>query len=416
MSSHLRDSFKLYNTYSQSKEPFSPVDPQSNLARIYVCGITPYDTSHMGHALTALTFDTVHRYLEFLGYEVKHVQNLTDIDDDIIKRARRDGVPYDELGQSWDKIYRDSLKAINCLPFDNYVPASTKVPEIVELVQGLVERGVAYKAADGNVYFRAASFKDYAGLSHLSEAEMLEKGAAAAADSLVDSPENPAKESVMDFIIWQAARPNEPSWPSPYGEGRPGWHIECSAIGLDQFGPQFEIHGGGADLIFPHHSSEIAQSETYTGKHPLVKYWMHVGMVHLESEKMSKSLGNLVLVRDVLKSYSPDALRLYLLGTQYRDALHYEESGVAAAETQLSQFKAALEAEGIKSGPLLSAEPYQTNFFNAMSDDLNTPVAVATALTFAEVINQSNASNNLSESQASLRQMLGLFGLFLAQA
>jgi len=415
MSSHLRDSFKLYNTYSQAKEPFSPVDLQSNLARIYVCGITPYDTSHMGHALTALTFDTIHRYLEFLGYQVKHVQNLTDIDDDIIKRAKRDGVPYDQLGQSWDKIYRDSLKAINCLPFDSYVPASTKVPEIVQLVQGLVERRVAYKAADNNVYFRAASFKNYSGLSHLNEDEILEKARAAAEDSLVDSPENQAKESVMDFIIWQAARPNEPSWPSPYGEGRPGWHIECSAIGLDQFGPQFEIHGGGADLIFPHHSSEIAQSETYTGKHPLVKYWMHVGMVHLGTEKMSKSLGNLVLVRDVLKNYSPDALRIYLLSIQYRAPLYYEESGVAEAETQVSRFKAALEAEGTKSGPLLAVEPYQTNFFTAMNDDLNTPDALATALTLADAISQSTTTHNLSEAQATLRQMLGLFGLFLAQ-
>ena len=397
---------KLYNTLSQEKELFKSADPNGKLARIYVCGVTPYDTSHMGHALVATVFDVLHRYLEHCGYQVSHIQNLTDIDDDIIKRARRDDVPYDELAQYWNQIYLDGLAAINCLPFDKYVPASAAVEHIKEMVGKLVAVGAAYHASDGNVYFRAASFPQYGALSHLGAAEMLEKAKAAAEDSLADQPGNPAKESDLDFIIWQATRPGEPSWESQWGPGRPGWHIECSAITLDQHGPQFEVHGGGADLIFPHHSSEIAQSETYTGQKPSVRYWMHVAMLYLGGEKMSKSLGNLILIKDVLKTHSADALRLYLLGAaHYRTPLHFEVAGLDRAEQQVGLLRRALEARPASE---VGAGQWKELFYTALDDDLDTPQAIESLLGLSNAILEGQAGG---PAQADLRYMAGLLGL-----
>lgn len=405
---------RLFNTYSQQKEPFESLDPGGKLARIYTCGVTPYDTSHMGHALVAVLFDTLHRYLEYIGYEVQHVQNITDIDDDIIKRANRDGVPFDELGRRWNEIYLDSLRSLNVLPFYKYIPATTEVPEMVKIVKGLIDKGYAYPARDGNIYFRAARFEAYGALSHLSASEMLEKARTAATDSLADEPGNPAKESDLDFIVWQAARPGEPNWESPWGPGRPGWHIECSAISMKYLGAQFEIHGGGADLIFPHHSSEIAQSEGCTGQHPFVKYWMHIGMVHLGGEKMSKSLGNLVLVRDALKEFSADAIRLYLLSTHYRTPLHYEAAGVAQAEKQIALLKQALHAETDAAGETLDFAPWLAGFLTALDDDLDTPLAVESALRLARQIVEAGQSQNVAPAQKTLRDMVGLLGLFVA--
>ncbi len=400
----------LYNSLSQQKEEFKSADPAGKLARIYVCGVTPYDTSHMGHALVATVFDVLHRYLEHLGYEVQHAQNLTDIDDDIIKRAKREGVPYDELGQRWDKIYRDGLAAINCLPFDLYIPASSVVDKIKVIVAALIEQEQAYLAGDGNVYFRAASFPKYGDLAHTDTATLLEKARAAAEDSLADRPGNPAKESDLDFIIWQASQPGEPAWPSPWGEGRPGWHIECSAITLDNFGPQFEIHGGGADLLFPHHSSEIAQSESYTGKSPFVRHWMHIAMLFLGGEKMSKSLGNLVLIRDALQKHSVDALRLYLLGAaHYRTQLHYEEEAVQQAEGKAQILRDALtwSAQAGKA----HSEQWAKRFYTALDDDFNTPLAIETILGLASAILEGQVG---SEGQQQLRYQAGLLGLPLA--
>jgi L-cysteine:1D-myo-inositol 2-amino-2-deoxy-alpha-D-glucopyranoside ligase len=402
---------KLYSTHSQQKEPFKSFDPGGKLARIYVCGVTPYDTSHMGHAMTAMTFDVLHRYFEHLGYTVKHVQNITDIDDDIIKRANRDGVNWRELADQWDEIYLNSLRTINCLPFDAYVSATGKIPEIVALIGQLLEKGFAYKAKDGNIYFEAAKFPAYGKLSHLSDLEILEKAKAAAVDSLADDPANPAKKDVRDFIVWQASKPDEPCWSAPWGEGRPGWHIECSAISMGELGPQFEVHGGGADLIFPHHSSEIAQSEAVTGLQPFVGYWMHIGMVYLGKEKMSKSLGNLVLVRDAIKNHTPDAIRLYLLKTHYRTPLHYEDSGVAEAELDVNQLKKALSTEDKATGNTLEPAAWEERFYAAMDDDLNTPEAVDITLELANIILNNSDNETMSAARASLRGMLSLLGL-----
>ncbi len=401
---------KLYNTLSQEKEEFKSAGSTGKVARIYVCGVTPYDTSHMGHALVAVIFDVLHRYLQHSGYEVLHVQNLTDIDDDIIKRARREGVPYDELGLRWDALYRDGLRAINCLPFDNYVPASTVIEPIKEMIAKLFEKEAAYLASDGNVYFRASSFPEYGKLGHLNLEQMLEKARAGAEDSLADHPGNPAKESDLDFVLWQAAQTDEPSWESPWGEGRPGWHIECSAISTHNLGQQFEIHGGGADLIFPHHSSEIAQSETYSGKSPVVRYWMHVAMLYLGGEKMSKSLGNLILINDALKKNSADALRLYLLGQEhYRTPLHFSQEGLDRAEQQADLLRKALAAEALGQS---DSQPWVEPFYTAMEDDLDTPGAIRALVDLAKAALQNQVSY---QGQEHLRYMSGLLGLPLAQ-
>jgi L-cysteine:1D-myo-inositol 2-amino-2-deoxy-alpha-D-glucopyranoside ligase len=402
---------KLYNTLSQQKEEFKSLDPSGKVARIYVCGVTPYDTSHMGHALVAALFDVLHRYLEHSGYEVTHVQNLTDIDDDIIKKARKVGQPYDELGRRWDALYRDGLRAINCLPFDNYVPASTVIGPIQEMIAKLVEKKAAYQASDGNVYFRASSFPQYGKLSHLDMAQMLEKARAGAEDSLADAPGNPAKESDLDFILWQAAKPDEPSWDSAWGEGRPGWHIECSAISTQSLGQQFEVHGGGADLIFPHHSSEIAQSETFSGKSPVVGYWMHVAMLYLGGEKMSKSLGNLILINDALKKNSADALRIYLLGHEhYRTPLHFTQEGVDRAEQYADLFRKALAQEAAFGEA--DVKPYVERFYAAMDDDLDIPAAIGVMVELAKAVLENEVD---FRGQEHLRYMSGLLGLPLAQ-
>ncbi len=397
---------KLYNTLSQQKEVFKSFQPDSRLARIYVCGVTPYDTSHMGHALVAVVFDVLHRYLEYRGYEVLHTQNLTDIDDDILKRARRDGVPYDELGQRWDRLYRTGLAAINCLPFDKYVPASSVIDQIQAMVADLLEKEAAYHGRDGNIYFKAASFPGYGRLAHLDTGQMLEKARAAAEDSLVDWPGNPAKGSDLDFIIWQASQPGEPCWASPWGDGRPGWHIECSAIGMQHLGPQFEIHGGGADLIFPHHSSEIAQSESYTGQAPSVGYWMHIAMLYLDGDKMSKSLGNLVMIKDALQHYSADAIRLYLLGAaHYRTPLHYTEAHVQQAEQQANLLRQAFKA---KPAGQISPQAWHARFEAAMDDDLNTPGAIEVLLELSQSILEGQASSDAITELGRMAQILGL--------
>jgi L-cysteine:1D-myo-inositol 2-amino-2-deoxy-alpha-D-glucopyranoside ligase len=400
---------RLYNTLSQQKEIFKSADAGGKLARIYVCGVTPYDTTHMGHALVATVFDVLHRYLEHCDYEVQHVQNLTDIDDDIIKRARRNNVPYNELAQYWNELYLDGLKAINCLPFDRYVPASAVVEQIKEIVAKLMAVGAAYQASDGNVYFRAASFADYGAMAQLDASEMLEKAKAAATDSLADEPGNPAKESDLDFIIWQAARPDEPCWESAWGAGRPGWHIECSAISMQELGSQFEIHGGGADLIFPHHSSEIAQTETYSGRSPMVRHWMHVAMLYLGGEKMSKSLGNLILIRDVLKTHTADALRLYLLGAEhYRTPLHFDIAELDRAEQQRELLGLALASTPRNE---LEAGQWVEHFYAAMDDDLDTPRAIENLLGLANAILEGQVG---AKAQEQLRYMAGLLGLEMA--
>src|SRR5579863_1341369 len=320
---------KLFNTLTQSLEDFVPLHDKK--VTMYVCGVTPYDTTHLGHAFTYVTFDTLRRYLEFRGYSVNYVQNVTNIDDDILRKARELGVAWDELGDRETERYLRDMDTLNVQRPTVYARATDEIPGMVEIIQSLIAKGYAYESS-GNIYFnvrkdpdfgimaRAIGLNDYAAMLTIAN----ERG---------NFPDDTRKKDPLDFVLWQAQAPGEPAWPSPWGLGRPGWHIECSAMSTRYLGDQLDIHGGGADLAFPHHTCEIAQSENATGVHPFTRYWMHIGMVRLDGEKMSKSLGNLILVRNLLGAYAPNTVRVLLLGHQYREAWEYhEEEALQAAQ------------------------------------------------------------------------------------
>jgi len=288
---------KVFNTLSGRKEEFRP---EGETVTMYVCGVTVYDDCHIGHAMSYVVFDVIRRYLEFKGYKVKYVQNFTDIDDKIINRAQQLGMPALELAEKYISEYFRDMDALNVKRADVYPRATEEIPKIIEVIQGLITKGYAYESG-GSVYFRVRSFPDYGKLSHQSLDEMISRG----------SPEEGEKESPLDFALWKAAKPGEPSWSSPWGEGRPGWHIECSAMALRYLGDSFDIYGGGQDLIFPHHENEITQAESFTGVAPFARYWLHNGLLQMGEDKMSKSLGNLITVKEALKRCSPDAPALY---------------------------------------------------------------------------------------------------------
>src|ERR671933_637112 len=310
---------KLYNTATRTVEELTVRD---NTVSMYVCGVTPYDTTHTGHAFTYVTFDTLARHLAHKGHEVHYVQNVTDIDDDVLRRAAEVGVPWDVLGREQTAIYLRDMAALNVTTPELYVRATGEIPMMIKMARALLERGEAYER-NGSVYYRVACDPQFGRrLTDLDYAQML-----ATANERGNYPDDPNKEDPLDFVLWQAARPGEPTWESPWGPGRPGWHIECSAMAIKYLGPQIDIHGGGSDLIFPHHSCEITQSEHYTGLVPFVRFWVHTAMVQQDAEKMSKSRGNMTFVRDVLRDHHPDALRLYLLDHHYRDVWEYERDG-----------------------------------------------------------------------------------------
>lgn len=315
---------QLYNSLSRKKELFTPRNGTN--VSMYVCGITPYDTTHLGHAFTYLSFDLLIRYLTYKKMTVKYVQNVTDIDDDILKKAKEVGKDWRILGNYWTDRFVSDLKALNVRMPDKYVKATDSIEKIVSIVADLLEKKFAY-IVDGNIYFAHKKYKEYGQLSRLSEKQMLviakERG------GRVDDPKI---NDPLDFLLWQKSLKGEPFWNSPWGKGRPGWHIECSAMVHEYLGEQIDIHGGGADLMYPHHESEIAQSESYTGKNPFAKYWMHTAMLLYEGEKMSKSLGNLVMVRDLLKKYSPNAIRWVLLSHHYRKPWEFMNEEIEIAE------------------------------------------------------------------------------------
>jgi cysteinyl-tRNA synthetase len=311
---------KVYNTLSGKKEEFLP---QGDEVKMYVCGVTPYDDAHLGHAMSYIIFDVIRRYLRFRGYKVRCVQNVTDIDDKIIDRANQRGVSAHELAEEFTKSYFDDMEALNIHLADVNPRATEEIPRMIEMIQGLIDKGYAYPAG-GSVYFRVRKVPDYGKLSHRS----LDSMRVGASCELGEEKEDP-----MDFVLWKASKPGEPEWASPWGPGRPGWHIECSAMSLTYLGETLDIHGGGQDLVFPHHENEIAQSESYTGVKPFVKYWLHNGLVQLGEEKMSKSLGNLITIKEALQKYSADALRIFVLSSHYRSPLTYSEEVVEAAES-----------------------------------------------------------------------------------
>jgi cysteinyl-tRNA synthetase len=393
---------KLYNTLSGKKEEFQPIGGE---VKMYVCGVTPYDDAHIGHAMSYVIFDVIRRYLKFRDFKVKYVQNVTDIDDKIIDRANKLSIPPAELAKKYTDSYFEDMDALNIEPADVYPKATEEIPKIIEVIQGLIDRGFAYPAG-GSVYFRVRKDPDYGKLSHRSLDAMM------SAECAIGGEE---KEDPMDFALWKASKPGEPFWKSPWGEGRPGWHIECSAMSLKYLGETLDIHGGGQDLIFPHHENEIAQSESFTGKKPFVKYWLHNGLVQLGEDKMSKSLGNLVTIKQALTKYSPDAIRIFILSSHYRSPLKYSEEGLEAAEKgveRLTQAVSRHDSSGGK-GKAFDAKQYEEQLIKVMDDDFNTAQALATLFDLASAINEAgDAGVTIDKAQSTLaslaREVLGL--------
>lgn len=398
---------KLYNTLSGRKEALV-AGPRP--ISVYVCGITPYDTTHLGHAFTYINTDVLIRYLEYRGHAVRYVQNVTDIDDDILRKASALGEDWKGLGDRWTAHFIRDMQALNARPPDRFPRATETIPEIVEVVEKLLENGVAYEAA-GNVYFDLSAWPEYGKLSGLSYEEMLP-----IANERGNHPDDPHKRDPLDFVLWQAHAPGEPAWESPWGLGRPGWHIECTSMAMGYLGSTVDVHGGGSDLIFPHHESEIAQAECAIGEKPFVRCWMHTAMVHHEGEKMSKSLGNLVMVRDLLETWSPDALRLYLARHHYREVWHYDEDSLGEASRWAKTLRSAVAAEcSAKAGaPSLDPTSAVAAFVGAMDDDLQTPRALSALIQLAdEALAALEQGQDTTEAQKALRAMGGVFGLRL---
>ncbi len=393
---------KIYNTLSAKKEEFLP--PGSEV-KMYNCGVTPYDDSHLGHAMNSVIFDAVRRYLIFRGYKVTYVQNITDVEDKIIDRANRLGIAPRELAEQFAGKYFQDMADLNVLKPDIIPYATEEIPTMLEVIRGLITKGHAYEI-EGSVYFRVNSMPDYGKLSHRTLDSMM-----AGARIEVDAE----KENPMDFALWKATKPGEPAWESPWGQGRPGWHIECTAMSIKYLGETIDIHSGGQDLIFPHHENEIAQSECFTGKKPFVKYWMHNGLFQQSGEKMSKSLGNFQTIRQVLEKHTADGFRLFLLGSYYRSPMTYSEEAMEAAEKGAERLRQALDLAKPGNGTELSAALYREKFINFMDDDFSTPQALATLFDLARDINRSaEAGMNVTTARQTLKELCGVLGLTLA--
>jgi len=407
---------RLYNTLTRKKEEFQTLEP--DVVKMYVCGVTVYNDAHVGHAMSALVFDIIRRYLEYRGYTVKQVMNYTDVDDKIINRAKQLKEDPLKLSQRYIEDYTNDLKNLNILPATSYPQVSKTMPLIIEFIQGLIQKEAAYAAPNGDVYFSVISDEDYGKLSGRKLDDM-QAGARIEVEEAKDHP--------MDFALWKAAKPGEISWDSPWGKGRPGWHIECSAMNLAELGEQIDIHGGGNDLIFPHHENEIAQTESYTGK-PFARYWIHNGMLQLDGEKMSKSLGNIVSIKDFLSKRDADVMRMLVLTGSYRAPLIFNEVNQDSAEKSLERLKSAfrpasVSAKGFSadaSSALTSqAESTKQSFTDAMDDDFNTPLALAALHELVKAINTARdngaTDDQLEPAQKTLRELTGVLGLRLQE-
>jgi cysteinyl-tRNA synthetase len=395
---------KIFNTLTGEKEDFHP---RNGVVTMYVCGITAYDECHIGHAMTYIIFDVIKRYLGFKGYEVKHVQNFTDVDDKIIERANRLGMPPVELASKYTDQYFATMDALNVGRADFYPRATEEIPKIIEIIQGLFAKGYAYEF-EGSVYFRVRNFPDYGKLSHRNLAEMIRKAGYCERD----------KEYPLDFALWKASKPGEPFWESPWGQGRPGWHIECSAMALKYLGESIDIHGGGQDLVFPHHENEIAQSEAFTQETPFVRYWLHNGLMQQDKQKMSKSTGNLVCIKDVLDRFGSDAIRLFILSSHYRSPITYSEEALEASARGAERLRWALihrthAGEGVA---VLDTQPFEQRFVESMDDDFNTAQAIAVLFELTREINRgAEQSTNVTKAQHTLLKLAGILGLTLEE-
>ena len=394
---------RLYNTLTGTREEFATADGK---VRMYVCGITPYSASHLGHAMSSVAFDVVRRYLEFKGFEVIHVQNFTDVDDKMIQAAAENGTSMSELAEANIEAYLDEMDELGVLRAHHYPRATGEIDKIIEMIRALEDKECAY-AVGGDVYFRVSSDADYGKLSRRS-VDSLMAGARVEIDE--------SKEDVMDFALWKAQKPGEPFWDSPWGPGRPGWHIECSAMSMAYLGEPVDIHGGGQDLVFPHHENEIAQSESYTDSEPFARFWLHNGLLRLGEDKMSKSQGNIISIREALTKYSGEALRLFVLSSHYRSPLVYNDGAVEAQERALDRLRNALALEGGEAtgcGDVVTA-PFRERFVEAMDDDLNTPRALAVLFDLARSINRGHEEGaGISGAQSELRELAGILGLSL---
>jgi L-cysteine:1D-myo-inositol 2-amino-2-deoxy-alpha-D-glucopyranoside ligase len=392
---------RLFNTLSQQIEELRP---RGDAVTLYVCGITPYDTTHLGHASINVVYDTLRRYLTWRGQPVKYVQNVTDIDDDILRKAKERGLAWDELGRRETERYLTDLRDLNVATPDYYVKASEETATMIELIQALLAKNLAY-ARNGWVYYRVTADTGFGRLAEAAgyigyDAWLL------TANDRGNFPNDPRKEDPLDFVLWQAQQAGEPAWPSPWGPGRPGWHIECSSMSVKYLGPRIDIHGGGSDLVFPHHTCEIAQSENATGERPFVSIWMHCAMVGLDGEKMSKSLGNLILARDLLNHCGADAIRVMLLSHHYRTPWEYSEREMREKAGFTERLRLGDLTDATEDMDETAAKAEQ-EFIAAMEDDLDTPRALDV---LAQLAGRAQDSSS-SAAQVTLRRLAGILGL-----
>ncbi len=389
---------KIYNTLTNKKEDFIPIIP--NEVRIYACGVTVYDHCHIGHARSAIVFDVLRRYLKYKGFSVIYVRNFTDIDDKIINRARQEGVSWEAIARTYTEEYYNDMDLLGVAKADIEPKATEHIREIVNIVETLIEKGYAYEVS-GNVYFAVDTFPEYGKLSKRDSEEMI-------AGARVDVDER--KKNPLDFALWKQSKEGEPSWESPWGFGRPGWHIECSAMSIKHLGMSFDIHGGGADLIFPHHENEIAQSEAFTGK-PFAKYWVHNGFITIDKEKMSKSLGNFFTVKEVLDKFDPEVVRFFLLSTHYRSPIEFSDAQLRESERSIDRYYTTVlrmndfiaKKEGAERGLSNAGKMFQEftlsfrkKFVEAMDDDFNTALAIGHIFDLIRAANAFLDNNPLS--------------------
>ena len=380
-------SIKVYNTLTKQKEEFVPITPGK--ANIYVCGVTPYNHPHVGNARPFVTWDVIRRFLEHEGYDVTHVQNFTDVDDKIINTANKEGVQWFDICNRYIDSYFEVMDKLNVRRAHVYPRVSEHINDIIATVQCLIDNGYGY-VVDGDVFYSVEKFKYYGQLSGRNLEDML----AGARVDVDDRKRNP-----MDFALWKSAKPGEPAWESPWGPGRPGWHIECSTMSMKYLGESFDFHGGGSDLIFPHHENEIAQSEGCTGIHPFVHYWLHNGFITVNEEKMSKSLGNFFMVIDILEHYDPETLRFFIVSTHYRSPLDFSDARLTEAQKSLARLRQAQETLGelsemMSAGPTADSlalrdkvKELREAFMEAMRDDFNTALAISHMFALAKEIN-----------------------------
>ncbi|MDO9107210.1 MAG: cysteine--tRNA ligase [Methylovulum sp.] len=391
---------KIYNTLTRKKELFQP--RVAGKIGMYVCGMTVYDYCHIGHARVMVVFDTVARYFRYSGFELTYVRNITDIDDKIIQRAHENDETFGELTERFITAMHEDERALSVLPPDIEPRATQSIPEIITMIGVLIVKGLAYVGSNGDVFYSVSRFKNYGQLSG-KNLDDLQAGERVEVDQ--------AKQNPMDFVLWKMAKEHEPAWSSPWGSGRPGWHIECSAMSTCCLGNHFDIHGGGMDLQFPHHENEIAQSEGATGE-KFVNLWMHNGFVRINEEKMSKSLGNFFTVREVLKRYQPEVIRFFILSSHYRSPLNYSDEQLNEAVGALTRFYTALRGIEMNEDSTVLGD-YQGRFEQAMNDDFNTPVALAVLFDLARDLNKAKTKEpeKIGVLASSLKQLAGLLGI-----